>query len=48
MDSRVRSTGTRTLPNKAGNMGMQEIADLLGIHRSTLFRLLSQRTGRAA
>ncbi|QPQ89161.1 recombinase family protein (plasmid) [Burkholderia gladioli] len=31
-----------------GNMGMQEIADLLGIHRSTLFRLLSQRSDRAA
>ncbi|WP_408296596.1 hypothetical protein [Paraburkholderia sp. RL17-373-BIF-A] len=27
---------------------MQEIADLLGIHRSTLFRLLSQRSDRVA
>ncbi|WP_222102771.1 helix-turn-helix domain-containing protein [Robbsia andropogonis] len=25
-----------------------QIADLLGIHRSTLFRLLSQRSDRAA
>lgn len=27
-----------------GNTGMQEIASLFGIHRSTLFRLLSQRS----
>ncbi|WP_429349619.1 helix-turn-helix domain-containing protein [Paraburkholderia sp. Clong3] len=27
-----------------GNTGMQEIAALFGIHRSTLFRLLSQRS----
>ncbi len=31
-----------------GNMSMQEIAALLGIHRSTLFRLLSQRSDKAA
>jgi DNA invertase Pin-like site-specific DNA recombinase len=31
-----------------GNTSMQEIAALFGIHRSTLFRLLSQRAERAA
>ncbi|MEM5371017.1 recombinase family protein [Paraburkholderia azotifigens] len=31
-----------------GNASMQEIAALFGIHRSTLFRLLSQRSDRAA
>lgn len=31
-----------------GNTSMQEIAGLFGIHRSTLFRLLSQRAERAA
>jgi predicted DNA-binding transcriptional regulator AlpA len=29
-------------------MSMQEIATLLGIHRSTPFRLLSQRSDTAA
>jgi DNA invertase Pin-like site-specific DNA recombinase len=31
-----------------GNTSMQEIAGLFGIHRSTLFRLLSQRTAGTA
>ncbi|WP_429462010.1 recombinase family protein [Paraburkholderia sp. JPY465] len=31
-----------------GNTSMREIAALFGIHRSTLFRLLSQRAARAA
>jgi DNA invertase Pin-like site-specific DNA recombinase len=31
-----------------GNTSMQQIAALFGIHRSTLFRLLSQRAERAA
>ncbi|MFM0515634.1 helix-turn-helix domain-containing protein, partial [Paraburkholderia sp. RL17-373-BIF-A] len=31
-----------------GNTSMGEIAALFGIHRSTLFRLLSQRAERAA